>query len=261
MYKQFRKSPDSLCRIPLFLPIKDRESVSNKIFECRWGKVTFPTFPLTVFDEEVFLACVNESVYLKEHDRLYYADRSVYDLTREMGKKTSGAMSKRVMNSLLAIGNTPVEIEIKKPAVSFSGTLAEVIITEPNKPVEVIFHKDLSSIMKHNRTEKANGTLRNIDMVTRGELCTTGKAIHRFMCGHQAVEKGEVKPYKFSIEVLHDAVAPHMRIDNFREVLRQTLYRLKELKFLMEGDIGRNNGTEMVMYSRSTKADREDFEE
>ena len=254
MFKTSRKYPDVLCRIPLFLPLKKREGLSCTTFTSSWGTVAFDSVPLSITDEELFLACINEGSYFQEHNRIGYKADSVYELTRDMGKTTSATTSQIIMNSLMVLSTATVRFEIPTYNISFSGRLAEVDYSTPNRPVKVVFEEVVSKLML---PQKKNGdtptvTLRNIDMNLRSRLCLTGKAVLRFICGHQAG-----KEYPFPIGDVHMVTAPHTRIDNFRGVLRETLHILTEAKFLSYGYLQKDKGRELVFYRRAILSTRE----
>ena len=213
--------------------------------------MTFSTVPFTITDEDVFLTCLNEGVYIEGHGRIGYLADSVYDLTRAMGKTTSATTSQQVMTSLRVMASAPVEVTTY--SISFSGTLADVVMTEPNAPVKVAFNPALSQLMKvsENSSEPNRGTLRHINMGMRDELCHTGKAIMRFIYGH-----GAKKLYKFSLAKLREATAPHMRTDNFRDVVKRTLLKLKHMQFLSYGEIKAEMGEEWVLYRRTVQKER-----
>jgi len=100
---------------------------------------------------------------------------------------------------------------------------------------------------------RENRCLRNIDMQLRSGLCLTGKAVLRFISGHKANLS-----YKFSIEDIHMATAPHTRIDNFRGVLRKTLQILTDTKFLSHGYLEKERGQERVLYRRAILSGRKE---
>jgi len=256
MYKASRKYPDVLCRIPLFLPLKKREALPCfSRLDNSWGTVAFNSVPLSITDEDVFLTCINEGTYFEEYNCIGYKADSVYDLTRDIGKTTSATTSQIIMNSLTALSTASVRFEIPTYNISFSGRLADVEYSEPNRPVKVAFDPVVSEMMtpQKNKGKTLTVTLRNIDMNLRSKLCLRGKAIMRCICGHKANLS-----YKFPIEDIHMATAPHSRIDNYRGVLRETLQILKDAKFLSHGYLEKERGQEWVLYRRAILSSRKE---
>ena len=255
MYKASRKYPDVLCRIPLFLPLKKREALSSTTFTNSWGTVAFDSVPLTTTDEDLFLTCINEGTYFEQYNCIGYKADSVYDLTRDMGKTTSATTSQIIMNSLTVLSTASVRFQIPTYNISFSGRLADVEFSTPNRPVKVAFNHVISEMMtsQKNKGKTHTVTLRNIDMQLRSGLCLTGKAVLRFICGHKANLS-----YKFPIEDIHMATAPHSRIDNFRGVLKETLQILTDTKFLSHGYLEKERGQERVLYRRAILSGRKE---
>ncbi len=239
MYKLSREYPDYLCRIPLFLPTKKREPLENKELACPWGKVVFPTIPLTLMDEEVFITVLNEGEYNKEFDSILYIPNTIYDFTRDMGKV--GSTAKIVLDSIKTLTETKVEFSIKE-YIDFSDTLLKLYLLEgvdifenPKQKFVVSAHPVFSRLLKRNTEpqevvikgfikkikEKQKGTLRHINMELRSKLSSTGKALLRFISGHKTDYD-----YKFSFKHVHSAIAPHARRDHFKSVLKVALDKL-----------------------------------
>jgi hypothetical protein len=267
MYKLSRKYPDCLCRIPLFLPIKKREPLEDKELKCPWGTVKFPTVPLTMMDEAVFLTVLNDGEYNKEFDRILYVPTTIYDCTRNMGK--TGSTAKIVLDSIKTLTETIVEFSVKDYD-DFSDTLLKLYVFEgvniyenPKQKFVVSAHPIFSRIMKHNtepqevvinnirkmKKLKQKGTIRHINMELRSKLSSTGQALLRFICGHKIAYD-----YKFSLKHVLSAIAPHMRKDHFKSVLKVALAQLVELRFLTYGYIKKEGRQELVYYRRESES-------
>lgn len=231
--------PDIICRIPLFLPLHKRE-IKPQIYECDWGTVNFLDFPLTMVDEDLFMLLLNWG-YLHSENQMGMT-ASLYKMVKEMGKTYSKTNCTQIMNSIEALSHS--KVEFKTYNIHFIGTLINSVDTS-SKKIEILLNPQLSALMHLPKAEngKYKGTIRHLNLSVRYQLSMTGRAMHRFMSGHGLSRK-------FRIEKIWKATAPHMRLNNFRIELRETLTKLIDIGFLVSGEVVKEYGEEFVKYKR-----------
>ena len=152
---------------------------------------------------------------------------------------------------ILKIARADATAQITTYNFSFTGALA--LVGKVDNDVTLGFSPELSPLMKFTKTgnKKGKGTLRHMNMNIRASLSTTGKAIYRFMLGHKAQFD-----YRFSVDIMHKATAPNMRLDNFKPRLTETLTQLEALHFLSHSEIKKELGNEWVCYRRTIAGER-----
>jgi hypothetical protein len=207
--KEWRSYPTILGRLPLFLPLKS--NLRSTSFECPWGSVISEK-ALNTFDEDVFISLYN---FAKNMDGHMIYEGNLYQLCKSMNKAHGTVTFKEIETCISDMTTTQVKIDTKykKQRYDFHGSL--IIRNEIwGRNVMIAMNPDIFRLNKKSY----------IDINVRNQLSPTGKALYRFISSH--------KYEGLYLDRIHEAVAPHQRLDNFMIEIAKELDKLKELQYI-----------------------------